>query len=199
MEDNIYETANDGGKAHNHAAQAMSVSNPKAKRRKAAKIKGSKILGVMKGVYIRVQRVFTDLTIPEIGVLCGVVVYLQTMGKMTAKKDDVTRWMGYRMVPATRKIYRRMESLGDKGYLLRVMYKAGAVDRRGYGFALSERGHQVIMTLDREYDTAAAWARRVERLNEVVLYLDQAHKILRKNQEIMMTPELTERLRGIKI
>lgn len=197
------EAENEVGKrgfaARTHSVQAIAGGGKVGRQAKATKIKGSKIQGVMKGVYIRVQRLFTDLFSPEIALLCGVVVYLQTVGKMTAKRDDVVRWLGYRAKPATRKALRRLESLADKGYLLRVLNKSGSIDRRGYGYALSERGHQVILCLDREYDKAAEWVARVERLDDVVLYLDKAHQVLRKNQEIVMTPELTERLRGIDI
>lgn len=203
MKGPISETENTMGKrgfgVREHPNQAIAVEVSGRRKGKALKIKGSKILGVMKGVYIRVQRVFDDLLKPEIEILCGIVVYLQTAGKLTGNKDEVLRWMGFRVKPSIRKAVRRLETLADKGYLLRVRSNVGSLDRRGYGFALSERGHQVILAIDREYDKAAEWSMRVERLGDVVLYLDQAHKMLRKTQEILITPELTERLRSLKV
>lgn len=199
MEDNIYETANDGGKAHNHADQAMSVDSTRSARRKVSKAMGSDMFAVQKYITNAVQKIFPDVYSYDIMLLCGVAMYLARTGKMTAKRDDVLRHMGYRVPGMLRKYSRRLEGLADKCYLLRVRYNAGAIDRRGHGFALSELGGAVLERVDLEYDNARKWVKNNRRLEANILYLDQASKVLKKSQEILMTPKLVERLRGIKI
>lgn len=185
--------------AHTHSNQAIAGGSALRGRAKVSKVMGSEMIAVHKYVTKAVQRVFDDVYAPDMNVLFGVVLYLAITGKVTTNKDDVIRWMGYRIKPAMTKAMRRLERLADGGYLLRVRYNMGALDRRGYGFAVSERGKALADMFNVEYEKAKQWVKRQRRLEANILYLDQAAKMLKKSQEIIMTPDLVERLKSIKV
>lgn len=203
MESSKKGTENSLGKAgfaaHAHPIQAIAGISSSRGRAKVSKALGSEMIAVHKYITSKVQRVFTDIYAPDMTVLFGVILYLAIMGKMTGNKEEMLRWMGYRTKPATRKAVRRLERLADAGYLLRVRYNMGALNRRGYGFAVSERGQAISDLFDVEHGKAQQWVKRNRKLKANILYLDQAHRLLKRSQEIMMTPDLIERLKAIKV
>ncbi len=137
------------------------------------------------------------ITRPEVSLICGVVYYLQIQGKRTGNKEEMMRFLGFRMKPAMNKQYRWLEKLADKGFLLRVQWDSGEVSRRGHGYGLTEYGQSFIQDLDREYDKARQWVEDQNRYTDIVIYLDRVKEQLHPRQRALFTPKQIEQLRAI--
>ena len=159
--------------------------------------KGSEDLGVYKRLCNVLSHKWDGINSREISILCGWVMYLQTIGKMTGNKDEGLRWLGFRLNAAKSKQVRWLEQLCDKGYLLRVQYDAGAIDRRGHGYGLTEYGQRFLNDLDKEYDIARQWLADNKRLTDIVIYLDRVKEQLHPRQRALFTPKQIEQLKAI--
>lgn len=178
-----------------HANQAMPGITGYANIQVASTVLGSQYAGGLKEVSKRIGRKW-ELFIPDVTLLCGLVLYLQTLGKMTAAKDDVLRWLSYRR--RLGRWERRLERLADMGFLLRVWHHHGRLEKRGYGYALSELGGRVIQDIDQEYNNVIAWLAVNRKKTDVVLYLDRAKEQLRGGQEVILTAEQLAGLRALQ-
>lgn len=160
-------------------------------------VKGSVDMAIYKRICSQLGRRWDYITSKEISLLCGVVLYLQIKQKRTCNKDDVLRFHGFRIPHVIKKQIVLLEKLADKGFLLRVQYDSGSIDRRGYGYGLTEYGQAFINDLDREFDNARQWVEDQNRLKDVVLYLDRVKEQLHPRQRPLFTSKQIEQLKAI--
>lgn len=184
---------------HGRTVAPMPVRATGRRKAKAVQAMGSIDTAIYKRICSVLYKRWETINAKEVSILCGVALYLQCLGKRTAKRDDVLRWLGFRMAPAMRKQIRWMESLSENGYLLRVAWDAGTVTRRGHGYGLTEYGQAFLNDLDREYDIARQWVEDQNRTKDVVLYLDRLKEQLRPRQRALLTPKQIEQLRAIEL
>lgn len=160
---------------------------------------GIESLGVLKHAIKRTQRIYQGIWKPELELLVSASLYLMVVKDTgyTFPKDDMIRWMGFRLAKPMRRSAERLEKLADKGYLLRVDYNRGTY---GYGFAISEKGGMVLKVFEEEFEKCNEWAAtRLKRIDRVILYLDKADQVLNGAQRIRQTSEISDKLRSITV
>lgn len=158
---------------------------------------GSVDVAIYKRICSQLGRRWQYITAKEISLICGVVLYLQVQGKRTGNKDDILKWLGFRIKHVLKKQIILLERLSDKGMLLRVQYDSGSIDRRGHGYGLTEYGQNFINDLDKEYDKARAWVNDQRRFTDIVIYLDRVKEQLHPRQRALFTPDQIAQLKAI--
>ena len=128
----------------------------------------------------------------ETSLLAGVALALQVHGKRTIAKDDVLRWLGFKVRTSIKKQVKWLETLSDAGFLLRVQF-----DEKGHGYGLTEYGQKFLHDLDSEYDKARQWVEDQHRFTDIVIYLDRVKEQLHPRQKALFTPAQIEQLKAI--
>ncbi len=179
-------------RARGYAKQVKPCKRVRKSSGNVVRSKGSNDLAIFKRLSNVLYNRWKTINSKEMSLLSGLALCLAMKQKRTIAKDDLLRWMGYKMKLAKAKQVRWLENLCDNGYLLRVQF-----DEIGHGYGLTEYGQAFINDLDKEYDKARQWVEDQNRFTDIVIYLDRVKEQLHPRQRALFTPAQIEQLKAI--